>query len=170
MKLLSVIMMLLAARVQSRAAFLGNSIRGGHTDSSSSLGSSPCSPPYSLGIRDSIMIAHSFKGKEFGPAQALHGATYTVDVDLEAQELAAHVNWVVDIGEFSTILGEVLAVYNFKNLDDLFPGENTTTEFMCRAIHRDLVARLGETRCKGMLLRVKLHESHKAWAAYSKTV
>ena len=171
MKLTIVMALMFLLRVQSKGSLLGNSIwvcpRGGHTADGPS-GDSP-SHPYSLGIRDSIMVAHSFRGKEFGPAQALHGATYTVDVDLLAQGLAPNVNWVVDIGEFSTMLGEVLAAYNFKNLDDLFPRENTTTEFMCRAIHNDLAARLGSTR-GGMQLRVKLHESHKAWAAYSATI
>mmetsp|Transcript_4703 Transcript_4703/g.8682 ORF Transcript_4703/g.8682 Transcript_4703/m.8682 type:complete len:110 (+) Transcript_4703:95-424(+) len=54
---------------------------------------------YSLGVRDSIMIAHSFKGKEFGPAQSMHGATYTVECEFHCDELQPGVNWVVDIGE-----------------------------------------------------------------------
>ena len=69
------------------------------------------------------MIAHSFSGAEFGPAQNLHGATYTVDVEWVADELCAGPNWVIDIGVASGILSEVLALYNFKNLDDVFPGE-----------------------------------------------
>ena len=121
---------------------------------------------YSLGVRDSIMIAHSFEGKEFGPAQNLHGATYTVDVELNALELVEKVNWVVDIGEFSQLLSEVLCQYNFKNLNDLFPTENTTTEFMCRRIHNDLASRLKTKSITGGL-SVKLHESHKAWATYA---
>jgi len=113
---------------------------------------------YSLGLRDSIMIAHSFKGEEFGPAQGMHGATYTVDVEFHVKELvclffivlcffdclqtdAAHdrtlcqeprLNWVLDIGEGMSVLKKVLAEYNLKNLDELFPSENTTTEFMCK--------------------------------------
>ena len=59
---------------------------------------------FTLGIRDSIMIAHSFNSEDFGPAQQLHGATYTVDVDLESKTLQKDVNWVIDIGELSTIV------------------------------------------------------------------
>ena len=124
---------------------------------------------FTLGVRDSIMIAHSFLGEEFGPAQSLHGATYTVDVELSTPDLVEKVNWVVDIGEFSTILSDVLGKYNFKNLNDLFPDENTTTEFMCRRIHGDIASKL---KCKSSKasLSVKLHESHKAWASYSKNL
>ena len=124
---------------------------------------------FTLGVRDSIMIAHSFQGEEFGPAQSLHGATYTVDVELSTPDLVEKVNWVVDIGEFSTILSDVLGVYNFKNLNELFPDENTTTEFMCRKIHGDIAAKL---KCKNSktCLSVKLHESHKAWASYTKNL
>lgn len=121
---------------------------------------------FTLGIRDSIMVAHSFRGEEFGPAQRLHGATYTVDVDLEAPELVEASNWVVDIGLASETLAEVLARYNYRNLDEVFPGENTTTEFMCRAIHRDLAEMFRRRRFRGGL-RVKLFESHKAWASFS---
>jgi len=117
---------------------------------------------FSLGVRDSIMIAHSFEGEAFGPAQNMHGATYTVDVELSTDALEDKVNWVVDIGAFSSLLAEVLCKYNFKNLNELFP-ENTTTEFMCRRIHNDLAARL-KTQAVSGGLSVKLHESHKAWA------
>jgi 6-pyruvoyltetrahydropterin/6-carboxytetrahydropterin synthase len=120
---------------------------------------------YSLGIRDSIMIAHSFKGEEFGPAQNLHGATYTVDVSFEKEELVEKLNWVIDIGEASTMLSDVLAQYNFKNLDEICGDENTTTEYMCKAIHSAMRERLSAKNFKGGL-RVKLFESHKAWASY----
>ena len=123
---------------------------------------------FTLGIRDSIMIAHSFEGEEFGPAQALHGATYTVDVEFGSEELEPKVNWVVDIGAASEMLSQVLQRYNFKNLNDLFK-ENTTTEFMCRAIHGDLCSLLKAKSWRGSL-RVKLHESHKAWAEYAAPV
>lgn len=131
---------------------------------------------FTLGIRDSIMIAHSFKGEEFGPAQNLHGATYTVDVEFCADCLADNSNWVMDIGFASELVSEVLSKYNFKNLDDLFPDENTTTEFMCREIHQQLCKKLvagdKHTADKNFTggLRVKLFESHKAWAAYYGTV
>ena len=110
---------------------------------------------FSLGIRDSIMIAHSFKGKEFGPAQNMHGATYTVDVDFMREELVDRCNWVIDIGEASNMLHDVLASFNFQNLDDLFPEDNTTTEFMCREIHRRMAAKLHQKEYKGKM-RVKL--------------
>ncbi|CAM9779975.1 unnamed protein product [Heterosigma akashiwo] len=110
------------------------------------------------------MIAHSFKGEEFGPAQQMHGATYTVDVEFEAEELVDKCNWVVDIGEASEILSNVLRKYNFKNLNELFPDDNTTTEFMCKAIFDDIAACL--ENFKGSMC-VKLHESHKAWASYT---
>jgi 6-pyruvoyltetrahydropterin/6-carboxytetrahydropterin synthase len=122
---------------------------------------------FTLGVRDSIMIAHSFTGEEFGPAQSLHGATYTVDVELSTADLVEKVNWVIDIGAFSTVLSDVLAVYNFKNLNEIFPDENTTTEFMCRQIHQDIASKL---KCKSASLSVKLHESHKAWASFSKCI
>lgn len=133
--------------------------------------------PFSLGIRDSIMIAHSFKGEQFGPAQNIHGATYTVDVTFRSKNLVPKNNWVIDIGEASTALSRILSKYNFKNLDQVFPeGENTTTEFMCRAIHRDLAAHFCTNRAKSKEERfkgsicVKLWESHKAWACYEAIV
>lgn len=62
----------------------------------------------------------------------MHGATYTVDAEFKTSELVDKSNWVVDIGAASTMLAEVLSKYNFKNLNELFPGQNTTTEFMCK--------------------------------------
>lgn len=125
---------------------------------------------YSLGIKDSFMIAHSFKGKEFGPAQALHGATYTVDVEFITSSLEKDLNWVIDIGQASNILSSVLSKYNFKNLDEIFPEDNTTTEFMCKLLHKDLSSYLLKEKCFQGTLKVKLWESHKAWATYSKLV
>lgn len=106
---------------------------------------------FSLGIRDSIMIAHSFKGEEFGPAQNLHGATYTVDVDFYSDDLVERSNWVIDIGAASDILKSVLNKYNFQHLNELFPEENTTTEFMCRAIHGDLCHDLKKVNFMGKM-------------------
>ena len=124
-----------------------------------------CKCEFTLGIRDSIMIAHSFQGDEFGPAQNMHGATYTVDVELSTPDIVEKSNWVIDIGAFSDILSAILNKYNFKNLNELFPSDNTTTEFMCRTIHNDLSKSLKLTGFCGSC-RVKLFESHKAWAAY----
>ena len=88
---------------------------------------------YSLTVRDSIMIAHSFANNpSFGPAQNLHGATYTVDVTFKAKKLHKENNWVVDIGDASEVLAEVCGRLTFRNLDEVYPGEMTTTEFMCK--------------------------------------
>lgn len=135
--------------------------------------------PYTLGIRDSIMIAHSFHDHPaFGPAGKLHGATYTCDVEFITDKLQDKVNWVLDIGYASELLSDVLSQYNMKNLDEVFKnGEFTTTEFMARRIQMDLADRL--RKCKELKnqdgvkipffegkIRVKLYESHKAWASY----
>jgi 6-pyruvoyltetrahydropterin/6-carboxytetrahydropterin synthase len=122
---------------------------------------------YSLGIRDSIMIAHSFKGSEFGPAQGVHGATYTVDVEFSVENLVPRLNWVIDIGSATQMLKEVLQAYNYKDLDQLF-DENTTTEFMCKEIFDALKKKL-QGSLKGSMT-VKLHESHTAWASYHETL
>lgn len=115
------------------------------------------------------MIAHSFHNNpSFGPAGGLHGATYTCDVEFSSDKLNRDCNWVIDIGQASSILSDVLARYNYKNLDDIFDAELTTTEFMCRQIHSDLRERL-KLECKEFRgdVTVKLWESHKAWASYS---
>ena len=135
--------------------------------------SSSRSPPkFHLGIRDSFMIAHSFHNHpSFGPAGGLHGATYTCDVDFTANELHPELNWVIDIGDASSILSQVLQQYNYKNLDSIFgSGIMTTTEFLCRQIHTDLCKLLKEKNvplCSNAEVCVKLWESHKAWASYT---
>ncbi|CAN8062056.1 unnamed protein product [Agarophyton chilense] len=125
---------------------------------------------YSLGVRDSMMIAHSFTGKEFGPAEKMHGATFVVDCEFITDKLERTVNWVVDIGEASTVLKEVLSEFNYKNLDELdaFRGQNTTTEFMCRQVF-DRVAERFKGRFVGAI-RIKMKESHVAWASYTGVV
>eukprot|EP00518_Triparma_eleuthera_P015718 CAMPEP_0197557768 /NCGR_PEP_ID=MMETSP1320-20131121/17721_1 /TAXON_ID=91990 /ORGANISM="Bolidomonas sp., Strain RCC2347" /LENGTH=114 /DNA_ID=CAMNT_0043119025 /DNA_START=178 /DNA_END=519 /DNA_ORIENTATION=+ len=114
------------------------------------------------------MIAHSFANNpSFGPAQNLHGATYTVDVTFKAKDLHRENNWVVDIGEASEILAEVCGRFNFKNLDELFPGEMTTTEFMCKKIFEGVRAGRKDGPGRGWFkgdIVVSLSESHKAWA------
>jgi len=127
---------------------------------------------FSLTVRDHMMIAHSFKGEVFGPAQNLHGATYVVDVTFERKALDED-DLIVDIGLASEVLSSVLAEFNMQNLDELpaLAGRNTTTEFMAatvfdrlaKAIHE---GRLGETG-KGLSgMKVTLGESHVAWASY----
>ena len=127
---------------------------------------------FSVCVRDHFMIAHSFKGKVFGPAQRMHGATYVVDVEFKRPELDAD-GIVVDIGRATDCLRDVLASLNFRNLDDdpAFRGKNTTTEFLARVIHERIAAKVatGElgAHAHGLAaLRVTLHESHVAWAAY----
>lgn len=126
---------------------------------------------FSVAVRDHVMIAHSFKGEVFGPAQRLHGATYVVDAEWFASELDEH-GLVVDIGRAQNALRAILSELNYWNLDEMprFKGKNTTTEFLCHAIWSDLRARVlaGELgRSVGLnRLRVTLRESHVAWAAY----
>ena len=127
---------------------------------------------YSVTVRDHVLIAHSLTGRVFGPAQRLHGATYVVDVELKRPNLDAD-GIVVDIGRASDSLREVLAALNFRNLDDepKFRGKNTTTEFLAFVIFERMAASVaaGELgkHAHGLTgLRVTLHESHVAWAAY----
>ena len=88
-------------------------------------------------------------------------------MEFGCDELNPDTNWVLDIGQALQILGEVLAQYNFRNLDEVFPnGELTTTEFMARQIHEDICQRLVGSGFRGDVC-VKLWESHKAWASYS---
>jgi 6-pyruvoyltetrahydropterin/6-carboxytetrahydropterin synthase len=127
---------------------------------------------YSVNVRDHFMIAHSFRGQVFGPAQRLHGATYVVDLELRRAELDAD-GVVVDIALATEVLRSVLGELNLRNLDDdpAFEGRNTTTEFMARVIFDRVAARIaaGELgpHAGGLAgMRVKLNESHVAWAAY----
>ena len=127
---------------------------------------------YSVSVRDHFMIAHSFKGETFGPAQRLHGATYVVDVEFRRPALDPD-GLVVDIGRAAAALHAVLEALNYRNLDDepAFAGRNTTTEFLARAVFdrmRDAIGdgRLGETARSLARMKVTLHESHAAWAAF----
>src|SRR5436190_12730002 len=98
---------------------------------------------YAVAVSDHIMIAHSFSGEIFGPAQQLHGATYGVEVEFRRPELDGD-GLVCDIGLALTTLREVLSGLNFKNLDELpeLRGRNTTTEFMAGEIFRRMKARI----------------------------
>jgi 6-pyruvoyltetrahydropterin/6-carboxytetrahydropterin synthase len=126
---------------------------------------------YSVNVRDHFMIAHSFDGAVFGPAQRLHGATYIVDLEMRRTELDAD-GVVVDIGRATQLLHEVLSALNFRNLDEApeFRGRNTTTEFLARVIFDRVAERiaadaLGPQRAGLASMKVTLHESHVAWAA-----
>lgn len=127
---------------------------------------------YAVCVRDHLMIAHSFSGAVFGPAQRLHGATYVVDVEFRRRQLDAD-GLVIDIGVASTALREILAAFNYRNLDEVpeFKGRNTTTEFLAHVIFECVAVairnnQLGAAARSLESLRVTLHESHVAWASY----
>src|SRR5580700_7785963 len=100
---------------------------------------------FSVTVRDHMMIAHSFRGEVFGPAQRLHGATYVVDAEFRRQDLDAD-GIVVDIGRAMDTLNKALAGMSYRNLDEepSFKGRNTTTEFLARAVFDRLVAAIRE--------------------------
>src|SRR6185437_15838653 len=131
---------------------------------------------FSLTVCDHIMIAHSFRGAEFGPAQKLHGATFAVEAEFRAPKLD-HLQLLVDIGLAKTELRLVLDTLDYSNLDDnpLFKGINTTTEQMAFHIHSLIAAacrdgRLGEGGRAVTSLKILLRESPNAWAAYEEAV
>jgi 6-pyruvoyl-tetrahydropterin synthase len=127
---------------------------------------------FTVEVRDHIMIAHSFRGAVFGPAQALHGATFVVDAAFIAETLDNN-GIVIDIGRAHDALKAMLAPLNYRNLDDVpdFKGRNTTTEFLAKHIYDGLAnaARAGELGRPGRelkALRITLSESHVARAQY----
>ena len=127
---------------------------------------------YSVTVRDHIMIAHSFRGDVFGPAQKLHGATFVVDVEFRSQELDEN-GIVIDIGRAAEALRMILTGLNYRNLDEdpSFKGRNTTTEVLARTIFDRMAAarRRGELGAGASALesiRVTLHESHIASASF----
>ncbi|AEY92819.1 hypothetical protein SHJG_7552 [Streptomyces hygroscopicus subsp. jinggangensis 5008] len=129
---------------------------------------------FSITVRDHIMIAHSFHGEVFGPAQRLHGATFLVDATFRREQLDED-NIVVDIGLATQELRTITAELNYRNLDDEpeFAGVNTSTEFLAKVVADRLAERiakgaLGEG-AKGLAgITVTLHESHIAWASYER--
>jgi 6-pyruvoyl-tetrahydropterin synthase len=131
---------------------------------------------FSLTVRDHLMVAHSFHGEVFGPAQRLHGATFVVDATFHRDELDAD-NIVVDIGLATRELSAVLGELNYRNLDEEpdFAGVNTTTEFLAKVIADRLAGRvaggsLGEG-ARGLTgISVTLRESHIAWATYQRSL
>jgi 6-pyruvoyl-tetrahydropterin synthase len=129
---------------------------------------------FSVTVRDHMMIAHSFSGEVFGPAQRLHGATFVVDATFRRATLDAD-NIVVDIGRATEELHAVMAELSYRNLDDepAFTGVNTTTEALARVVADRLAERvragaLGEGARELDGLVVTLHESHVAWASYER--
>lgn len=131
---------------------------------------------FSVTVRDHMMIAHSFQGEVFGPAQQLHGATYVVDATFRRARLDAD-NIVVDIGRASQQLHAVLAELTYRNLDEesAFAGMNTSTEALARIVADRLAQRIelgqlgaGARELDGLV--VTLHESHIAWASYERSL
>jgi 6-pyruvoyl-tetrahydropterin synthase len=127
---------------------------------------------FAVEVRDHIMIAHSFRGSVFGPAQALHGATFVVDAAFFAETLDAN-GIVIDIGRAHEALKGALAQLNYRNLDDVpdFGGANTTTEFLTRHIYDRMADaaradQLGRPGRELKAIRVTLSESHVARAWY----
>ncbi len=129
---------------------------------------------FSVTVRDHMMIAHSFRGEVFGPAQRLHGATYVVDATFRREALDAD-NIVVDIGLATEQLHAVVGELSYRNLDDeaAFAGINTSTEALAQVIADRLADRInaGEfgAAARGLAaIEVTLHESHVAWASYER--
>ncbi|HEY7594413.1 MAG TPA: 6-carboxytetrahydropterin synthase [Actinophytocola sp.] len=131
---------------------------------------------FSLTVRDHVMVAHSFNGEVFGPAQRLHGATFIVDATFSREELDAD-NIVVDIGLATRELNNVLGDLNYRNLDEVpeFAGINTSTEFLAKVVADRLAERVHAgalgAGAKGLAeLSVLLRESHVAWADYRRAL
>lgn len=131
---------------------------------------------FTVTVRDHMMVAHSFHGEVFGPAQRLHGATFVVDAALRGPDLDAD-GILVDIGRATEVLGEVVAELTYRNLDDepAFAGVNTSTEFLAKVVADRLAQRVdagdlgpGARALTG--ITVTLHESHVAWASYDRTL
>jgi 6-pyruvoyl-tetrahydropterin synthase len=129
---------------------------------------------FSVTVRDHMMIAHSFRGEVFGPAQRLHGATYVVDATFRRAALDGD-GIVVDIGRAAEALRAVVAELTYRNLDDepAFEGMNTSTEALARVVADRLAdsvdaGALGEGARELDGLVVTLHESHVAWASYER--
>jgi 6-pyruvoyl-tetrahydropterin synthase len=127
---------------------------------------------FSLTVVDHIMIAHSFRGQEFGPAQRLHGATFVVEAEFRAPKLD-DLHLLIDIGLAKDELRKILSALDYRNLDEeeVFAGKNTTTEYLCLHIHGLLAAAcrdgtLGSGGAGVTAIKVLLRESHIAWAAF----
>ena len=127
---------------------------------------------FSLTVVDHIMVAHSFRGAEFGPAQRLHGATFIVEAEFRAPKLD-HLHLLIDIGLAKDELRKILSALDYRNLDEeqVFAGLNTTTEYLCLHIHGLLAeackdGRMGPGGAGVSGIKVLLRESHIAWAAF----
>ncbi|KOU35903.1 6-pyruvoyl trahydropterin synthase family protein [Streptomyces sp. WM6378] len=131
---------------------------------------------FSVTVRDHLMVAHSFHGEVFGPAQKLHGATYLVDATFQRPELDGD-NLVIDMGLAAEAVREIVGGLSYRNLDDDpdFAGTNTTTEFLAKVIADRLAVRIHDGAlghgARGLTgIGVRLHESHIAWADYHRSL
>ena len=130
---------------------------------------------YSIKVRENILIAHSLPGEVFGPAQNMHGATYLVDAEFFTDKLNKY-NIIMDLGIVSTILKEILKIYNYQNLDDVeeFKGIITTTEFLAEDICNKILSKLKNEYIDDYnslkKIKITLQESNVAWASYEKEV
>ena len=131
---------------------------------------------YAVEVREHIMIAHSFKGEFFGPAQRVHGATFVCDVAFFREKLGSN-EVVVDIGAAIDALKATLAPINYRNLDEVpeFAGKQTTTEFLARYVFDQMKAalkagKLGADSEGVSKIRVTMHESHVARGWYEAAV
>ncbi|KRE96726.1 6-pyruvoyl tetrahydropterin synthase [Nocardioides sp. Soil774] len=130
---------------------------------------------FGVTVRDHMMVAHSFRGEVFGPAQRLHGATFVVDATFRGEALDDD-GILVDIGRASEVLGQVVGELSYRNLDDepAFAATNTTTEVLARHVADRLAERIADGavapagRVSGIV--VTLHESHVAWATYERSL
>lgn len=128
---------------------------------------------FTVCVRDHVMIAHSFQGEVFGPAQRMHGATYVVDVEMRAPDIDED-GIVIDIGWATEALGKALEPLRYRNLDEVaeFKNVNTTTEYLARYVFQRMNLLVTEARKQSAVkqlpasMKVILHESHAAWAAY----
>jgi 6-pyruvoyl-tetrahydropterin synthase len=127
---------------------------------------------FAVEVRDHIMVAHSFRGEVFGPAQALHGATFVIDAAFIAETLDKN-GIVVDIGLAHEALKAIVKSLNYRNLDEVeeFKGVNTTTEFLTKHVFDRLAdaartGKLGRPAGELKAIRVTLSESHVARAWY----
>lgn len=124
---------------------------------------------FTVAVKDHVMLAHSFRGEVFGPAQRLHGGTYVITTEFSSPDVDEN-GIVVDIGLAHDVLAAAIEPLKYQNLDELeeFAGQNTTTEFLARWIHGRIADRM-KSVFEGAL-RVVLAESHVAWAAYEAPV
>lgn len=130
---------------------------------------------FGVTVRDHMMVAHSFRGDVFGPAQQLHGATFVVDATFRGEALDEE-GILLDIGRAAEVLKEVVGELSYRNLDDVpaFAGSNTTTEVLARHVADRLAERIAAgdvgpaPHVSG--ITVTLHESHVAWASYERSL